>query len=106
MNISSLDPSGELGRLFLSVQSKHSTTPEDRHSHQVGQGRAHDAVALSTFAKDLRDHSAKIAQLPDVRADRVQGIREALQRNQELATSEQVADALIRDTIVNALSFS
>ena len=106
MNISSLDPSGELGRLFLSVQSKNSTTSEDRQSNQVGQGRSHDAVALSAFSKDLRDHSAKVAQLPDVRTERVQGIREALQKNQELATSEQVADALIRDTIVNALSFS
>ena len=106
MNISSLDPSGELGRLFLSVQSKNSATSEDRQSHQVGQGRAQDAVALSAFAKDVRDHSAKVAQLPDVRTDRVQGVREALQHNKELATSEQVADALIRDTIVNALSFS
>ena len=106
MNISSLDPSGELGRLFLSVQSKNSTTSEDRQSKQVGQGQAHDAVALSTFANDLRDHSAKVAQLPDVRTDRVQGIREALQQGQQLATSEQVADALIRDTILNALSFS
>ena len=106
MNISSLDPSGELGRLFLSVQSKNSTTPEERQSNQIGQGRAQDAVALSAFAQDLRDTSAKVAQVPDVRTDRVQGIREALQHNRELATSEQVADALIRDTIVNALSFS
>ena len=106
MNISSLDPSGELGRLFLSVQSKNSTTSEERQSKQVGQGQAQDAVALSTFAKEVRDHSAKVAQVPDVRTDRVQGVREALQQHRELATSEQVADALIRDTIVNALSFS
>ena len=106
MNISSLDPSGELGRLFLSVQSKDSTTSEQRKSHDVSHGKSHDAVALSAFAQEVRDQSAKVAQHPDIRTDRIQAVREALQQNQQLATSEQVADALARETIINALSRS
>ena len=106
MNISGLDPSGQLGGLFLKVQSNDATHSEKQKSGHVGQGTAKDAVALSTFAQEVRDLSDKVAQEPDVRGDRVQAIRGALQQGQQLATPDQVADALTRETFLNGLSHS
>ncbi|GJL53204.1 MAG: hypothetical protein NPIRA02_03360 [Nitrospirales bacterium] len=106
MTIPSLDPTGELGRLFSTLQPK-AITPNDQHqSNQVSTGSTDDNVALSTFAQEVRDLTKQGLHVPDTRHDRVHAVREALQGQQTLASSGQVADALSRDTILNALALS
>ena len=102
MTIPGLDPSGELGRLFFQIQSKTSLEKDIRQTQSVSQGSA-DAVDLSRLAQEIRTHSARAAQLPDVRTDKIQQIQQALGEGGELATSGQLADAIVRETILNAL---
>ena len=100
MTIPGLDPSGELGRLFFQIQSKSGSDKDVRHSPTTSRG-ATDAVDLSRLAQDIRIHSARAAQLPDLRTDRIQQIQQALAEGKELATSGQLADAIVRETILN-----
>ena len=102
MNIPGLDPSGELGRLFFQIQSKATNDKEVRHSPPTSRG-ATDAVDLSRLAQDIRGYSSRAAQLPDVRADRIQQVQQALAQGKELATPGQLADAIVRETILNNL---
>ena len=102
MTIPSLDPSGELGRLFFQIQSKSSLEKDIRQTQSVSQGSA-DAVDLSRLAQDIRTHSARAAQLPDVRTDRIQQIQQTLAEGNALATPGQLANAIVRETILNAL---
>ncbi|GJL49401.1 MAG: hypothetical protein NPIRA01_06280 [Nitrospirales bacterium] len=106
MTIPSLDPTGELGRLFTAIQPKAVAPNDQRQSNHVSGGRTYDDVALSTFAQEVRDLTKQGVQEPDIRPDRVQALREAIESHQSLASSEQVADALSRDTILNALAVS
>ena len=103
MTIQGLDPSGELGRLFFHVQSKDIQGQDSNVSRTPTHHPSTDAVDLSVLAREIRDHSAQAAQLPELRADKIQRIQQALEQKDELATSEQVAGALIRDTILNDL---
>lgn len=102
MTIPGLDPSGELGRLFFQIQSKSSHEKDVRQTQSVPHGSA-DAVDLSRLAQDIRTHSARAAELPDIRTDRIQTIQQALAQGGELATPGDLADAITRETILNAL---
>ena len=102
MTIPGLDPSGELGRLFFQIQSKSNHEKEVRHQPTASRG-ATDAVDLSRLAQDIRNHSSRAAELPDVRTDRIQQVQQALAEGKELATPGQLADAIVRETILNAL---
>ena len=102
MTIPGLDPSGELGRLFFQIQSKSGHDKDVGHPPTTS-GSATDAVDLSRLAQDIRIHSSRAAQLPDLRTDRIQQIQQALAQGSELATPGQLADAIARETILNDL---
>ncbi len=102
MTIPGLDPSGELGKLFFQVQSKQGHEKGGHHPRTVSQG-ASDAVDLSQLAKDIRLQASRAAQLPDIRANRIQEIQRALTQGNELTTSQQLADAMTREVILHAL---
>ena len=103
MTIPSLDPSGELGRLFFQIQPKSSHEKPVPQSKSISQGSA-DAVDLSRLAQDIRMHSARAAELPELRTDRIERVQQALEQGVELATPNQLAEAIARETILNALS--
>ena len=102
MTIPGLDPSGELGKLFFQIHSKSSHEKDVHQPKTVLQGST-DAVDLSRLAQDIRTQSARAAELPDLRTDRIERIQQALTKGVELSTSEQLADAIARETILNAL---
>ncbi len=102
MTIPGLDPSGELGRLFFQIQSKSSEEKDVRQPNALPQ-RSVDPVDLSRLARDIRTYSARASELPDLRADRIEHIQQALDKGIELATSEQLVAAIARETILNAL---
>ena len=106
MTISSLDPSGELGRLFSTNQAKTVISHEQRQSKSSAISRTGDDVALSSFAQEVRDVTNKVSREPDVRVDRIETVRDALKLNQSLANAEQIADVLSRDTILNSFTVS
>jgi anti-sigma28 factor (negative regulator of flagellin synthesis) len=106
MHISGLDPSGDLGRLIFQVQAREVASADAHQTHQVKPNRPNDSVALSPLAREVGDLSNKVSQQPEIREDRVRRIHETIQQNQPLATSQQVADSIVTDTILNSLSFS
>ena len=101
MTIRSLDPSGELGKLFFQVQSKALTGSQTKGSQTPQPGPTTDAVDLSMVAKAIVGLTSRTAALPDIRFDRVQRVQEALQTGVSPATSQDIADALIREAILN-----
>jgi flagellar biosynthesis anti-sigma factor FlgM len=103
MTIPGLDPSGELGRLFFQIQSSASPQKDVRQPKTLAPGST-DAVDLSRLVQDIQVYSSRAADLPDVRTDRIQRIQQALAQGEELSTSQQLADAISRETILNALS--
>ncbi len=106
MTISSLDPSGELGRLFSTSQLKSVVPSDQRQAKSIPLGHTGDDVALSVFAREVRDLTNQVGNQPDVREDRVESIREALEKNQPLANAGQIADALSRETILNTIALA
>jgi anti-sigma28 factor (negative regulator of flagellin synthesis) len=103
MTIRGLDPSGELGRLFFQIQSKDIHAQEEKASRTIPPHSSTDAVDLSLLATEIRDYSSRASQLPELREDKIQRIQNALEGGGHLASSEQVAEALTRETILNAL---
>lgn len=104
MNVSGPDPSGALNKLFLPIQHKEGLAHDPRTGQSASRSGTHDAVVLSGFAQDARNLATQAAQLPDIRGERLQQVQAALDRQEPLASSRQVADALVRDTILNSLS--
>jgi uncharacterized membrane protein YccC len=102
MTIPGLDPSGELGRLFFQIQSKSSHEKDVRHATDGHRGTT-DAVDLSRLAQDFQTHASLEAELPDLLTDRIQRVQQALAQGVELATPGQLANAITRETILNAL---
>ena len=103
MTIPGLDPSGELGRLFFQIQSKSSHEKDVRQPQVVSQ-RSSDAVDLSRLAQDIRTHTARAGELPDLRTDKIQRVQQVLAQGSQLATADQLADAIIRETLLSDLS--
>jgi hypothetical protein len=103
MTIRGLDPSGELGRLFFQIQSKDNHAQETSSSRTTPLHSSADAVDLSVLAKEIRDYSSRASQLPELRGDKIQRIQQALEAGIDLATSDQLAEAITRETILNAL---
>ncbi len=102
MTIPGLDPSGELGRLFFQIQSKSIPEKDARQPQAVSQ-RSSDAVDLSRLAQDIRTHTARAGELPDVRTDEIQRVQQVLAQGGELASADQLADAIIRETLLSDL---
>lgn len=103
MTIQGLDPSGELGKLFFQIHSKevHENFPSRT---KASPGPATDAVDLSRLAQDIGEYAARAGKFPEVRDEKIHRIQQVLNRGEELASAQQLADALARETILNALS--
>lgn len=104
MTIRDLDPSGELGRLFFQVQTKNIHGQEAIPLQTPPRHSSVDAVDLSVLAQEIRDYSSRASQVSDLRMDKIQRVQRALEAGIELATSGQLAEAMTRETILNALS--
>ena len=101
MTIRSLDPSGELGKLFFQVHSKHQQELPTNVSRPTGSTASRDAVDLSSVVKTLQDFTSRAAALPEVRSEKIQAVQQRLQAGNSLATTEDVAVALLRETFLN-----
>ncbi len=104
MTIRSLDPSGELGKLLLQVQSKTQTESPVNPFRQTRLPPSSDAVDLSVLARTIQEQTTRASILPDIRAEKVQQVQLALARGQTPVPSDQVSDSMIRETIMNALA--
>ena len=82
-------------------------SPPERSRLSIGQGpslshpEATDSVTLSDQRKEHQTLTKLIDQLPDIRQERIDQIREALKSGKNSISSEQIADQIIQDTALN-----
>ncbi|MDR4494388.1 MAG: flagellar biosynthesis anti-sigma factor FlgM [Nitrospirales bacterium] len=101
MTIRSLDPSGELGKLFFQIHSKNQQESPTNVSSSGGSPPSRDAVDLSAVVKTLQDFTSRAAALPEIRLEKIQALQQRLEDGAALATAEGVAGALLRETFLN-----
>lgn len=70
------------------------TQAADAKSGAMGVG---DALSVSNTAAFIHVTQAKIAQIPDVRVDKVQALKAKVESNQYHPDGEAVAEGLVRD---------
>lgn len=103
MTIRSLDPSGELGKLFFQIQSKNLQEPASTDSGPARRAPSRDAVDLSAVAQVLQELTTRAEALPNVRSEKLQALQQRLEAGEPLATADQVAGAVIHETLLNGL---
>ena len=59
--------------------------------------RGQDQAHISPEARQLAELSAELAQVPEVRQDRVESLRRALDNGSYDVSNEQIAEALLAD---------
>ena len=67
---------------------------------------AEDSVNLSSTSQKLEAIHKAISDLPDIRADRIAQIRQALDSGTYHVSSQQIADSIVQETIRNSKPFS
>jgi len=101
MTIRNLDPSGELGKLFFQIQSKNLHEPPSTVSRAASTVSSRDAVDLSAVAQALQEFTSRAANLPEIRSEKLQAVQHRLKSGEPLASADQVAGSLIRETLLN-----
>lgn len=101
MTIRSLDPSGELGKLFFQIHSKNQHESPSNVSRPAGTTPSRDAVDLSAVVRSLQDFTSRASALPEVRLEKIHAVQERLEAGSPLANAEEVAGALLRETFLN-----
>jgi len=80
--------------------------PPRQHVSKVTSGAHHntDPVQLSPENTEYQQFLKRIDQAPDIRTDRLEKIRQALEAGSYHIDSEVVADRLIRESLINNLA--
>lgn len=77
--------------------------PRTEKPHLRSVGGAGDQVAMSTATDRMRQLCQMIAELPDVRPERVQEITTALERGEYNPTSAEIAEKMLGRIIADQL---
>ncbi len=83
------------------TQPKHAQPPKPGSKHTEPLGPPSDQIELSPETTERQRIQEAVSRLPDVREERIERLRQALDSGQYHIESEQIADALIRDTFLN-----
>ena len=74
-----------------------------RRPEPAVQAGGKDKVVLSSEARELSALRARLAQIPDVREERVAALREALRQGTYRVSPEEIADKMIARSLVDRL---
>ncbi len=92
----------ELTNYLKSVtQPKHAQPPKPGSKRTEPLGPPSDQIELSPETTERQRIQEAISRLQDVREERIERLRQALESGQYHIESELIADALIRDTFLN-----
>jgi len=61
-------------------------------------------VNLSTTAKDVQTLKNAVSSLPDVREDKVQALREQIEKGAYKVDAEKVAEKMVGESLLDVLS--
>ncbi len=67
------------------------------------EGSASDAVEISGEARIYQQLQQQIASVPDIRAERVQTLREKIEAGTYRPSGEEIAEKLIRSTLLDEI---
>ncbi len=79
---------------------------EDRASEKAGAANLvpEEKVNLSTTAKDVQTLNSAVSQLPDVRQEKVQALKEQVEKGAYQVNAEQVAEKMVGESLFDILS--
>ncbi|HOT47729.1 MAG TPA: flagellar biosynthesis anti-sigma factor FlgM [Syntrophales bacterium] len=81
---------------------------EDRSQEKPEKAAAslvpEEKVNLSTTAKDVQTLKNAISSLPDVREDKVQALREQIEKGAYKVDAEKVAEKMVGESLLDVLS--
>jgi len=101
MNISDNSPIHDLAGLLSGLRDATAVKAQAPKVHPKTENE--DQVRISTRAKEFQRAYELIAQAPDIRADKVAQLQEAIQTGTYNVRGEQVANKLISHTILDAI---
>lgn len=98
MNIFNNPDVQRLSRIFQSNSDNRSkTTPPQ----SVGRSSSGDSVNLSQEAKILAGIMHRLDEAPDIRRDKVQGLKDQIANGTYHVASGDIADAMIREGVLS-----
>ena len=80
---------------------------EDRGSEKAGAANnlvPEEKVNLSTTAKDVQALQNAISNLPDVREDKVQALRDQIEKGSYKVDAEKVAEKMVGESLLDILA--
>ena len=80
---------------------------EDRSSEKAGAANnlvPEEKVNLSTTAKDVQALSKAISELPDVREDKVQELKDRIGKGAYKVDAEKIAEKMVGESILDTLA--
>lgn len=81
-------------RIVQVMQGHESTQRVPQNGSQVQPRK--DEVVLSDQGKQIRALQQRLAETPEVRANKVQELREAIERGEYTISSERIAEGILR----------
>ena len=69
----------------------------ERHSRTQESVRGQDRASISAEARQVSELRTELSGLPDIRQDRVEALRRAIQEGSFQVSDKQIADALLSD---------
>lgn len=94
----------EVNRLLAATPSERSqrtNSPTLSKGNTTTDGREAAHVEISTSAQDLQKYKKLIAELPDVREDRVQALKAQIEAGAYHVSGQDIADLIIRRTLAD-----
>ena len=80
---------------------------EDRASEKAGAANnlvPEEKVNLSTTAKDVQNLKNAISKLPDVREEKVQALKDQIEKGTYRVDADKVADKMVGESLIDLLS--
>lgn len=103
MNISDKSPLHDLAGMLAGLQDPSAPGKTGPSKDPSVQNRAGDQVRISDRAREFQQLALSVAQVPDIRADKVAKLRDAIGAGTYNVRGDQVADKVIRQTILDAI---
>jgi len=91
-----------MSEAYLNNVGKKSTA-NSKVARTGNHGPTTDRVVLSDQAKELQMARKMLASVPDVRSEKIAGLKEQLRNGTYRADPQQIASGMIRESLVNEL---
>ena len=103
MNISDKSSLHDLASMLSGLQEQAPSKAVAPAADAAAKPRQEDQVRIPERAKEFQQLHNAVSQAPDIRADKVAGLQEAINAGTYNVKGQQVADKIITHTILDAV---